>query len=117
MSAALFWLIPAREAWALYLFAAVFGFAQGGMGPSQSPLVATLFGLRSHGLILGVTDLGFLTGSAIGPLLAGYIFDVTDSYQLAFFICAAVSIAGIIMLAPLKPIKGENYQNEAHSDI
>jgi len=116
MSAALFWLVSAREAWAFYLFAAVFGFAQGGMGPSQSPLVATLFGLRSHGLILGVTDLGFLTGSAIGPLLAGYIFDVTDSYQLAFFICAAVSIAGIILLIPLKPIKDGHSQNEEHSN-
>ena len=107
MSASLFWLLPATEVWKFYLFAAAFGFAQGGMGPSESPLVATLFGMRSHGLILGLADFGFLTGSAIGPLLAGYIFDVDGSYQSAFFACAAIAIAGVVLIALLKPIRDE----------
>ena len=54
MSAALFWLMPATEAWMLYLFAAVFGFGYGGCATSESPLVAELFGLSSHGLIMGL---------------------------------------------------------------
>ena len=43
MAAALFWLVPATEAWTLYLFAAVFGFASGGCVMSESPLVAGAF--------------------------------------------------------------------------
>ncbi|UCD28970.1 MAG: MFS transporter, partial [Planctomycetota bacterium] len=43
---AFFWLVPATEAWMLFLFAATFGFAQGGMGTAESPLVAEIFGLR-----------------------------------------------------------------------
>jgi len=105
MAAASFWLIPAAETWALYLLAAVLGFAAGGGAMSESPLVAELFGLRSHGLILGVTSFGYCIGAATGPLLAGYIFDVTSSYNLAFLACAAASIVGLLLSAILRPTK------------
>jgi len=105
-SVALFWLVPATEIWKLYLFAAIFGFAYGGCGASEAPLVAELFGLRSHGLILGVINLGFTIGGSLGPLIAGYIFDITGSYQLAFLIGAIVGIVGFILAAVLRPIKG-----------
>ena len=106
VSAALFWLVPATEIWQLYLFAAVFGFAYGGCAACEAPLVAALFGLRSHGLVLGVINLGFTIGGSVGPLMAGYIFDVTGSYQLAFLISAAVGIVGFILAAVLRPIRG-----------
>jgi len=106
MAATLFWLVPARELWALYLFAVVFGFAFGGCATSESPLVAGLFGLRSHGLILGVINLfGFTFGAAVGPLIGGYIFDSTSSYQLAFIVCGALSVAGLILTVLLSPVE------------
>ncbi len=107
ISAALFWLIPATPVWQLYLFAVIFGFASGGMGSSQSPIIARLFGLSSHGLILGVIVLGFTTGGAVGPFLTGYIFDVTGSYQLAFLVGAAISVVGLILAVILRPISAE----------
>jgi len=103
--AALLWLVPARELWMLYLFAVIFGFAVGGMAASESPLVAGLFGLTSHGLIYGVAHLGFTAGAAVGPVAAGYIFDLTGNYQVAFLVCAAFSIVGIILAAILRPTK------------
>jgi MFS family permease len=105
MAATLLWLVSATELWTLFLFAAVFGFAFGSCVTPQSPLVAELFGLRSHGLILGLTSLGFCLGAAVGPFVAGYIFDVTTSYQVAFLICAAISIIGLILTVFLKPTK------------
>jgi MFS family permease len=106
MTAALFWLVPAKELWALYLSVVVFGFAIGGCATSESPLVAGLFGLRSHGLILGVINLlGFIFGAAVGPLIAGYIFDIASSYQLAFIICAALSVVGLILTVLLSPLQ------------
>ena len=106
MAAALFWLVPNKEVWGLYLFAAVFGFAFGGCATSESPLVAGLFGLSSHGLILGVMNvLGFTLGAAIGPVVAGHIFDVTSSYELAFIICAAMSVVGLILTVLLSPLQ------------
>jgi len=99
----LVWLIPIRELWTLYLFAIVFGLGLGGMGTSESPLVARLFGLTSHGLIYGVTGLGFTIGGAVGPVIIGYICDITASYQGAFIACAALGIVGCILLVVLKP--------------
>ena len=110
MAAALLWLVPATETWMLYLFAVVYGFASAGPGASASPLVAGLFGLSSHGLILGVTGLGNTTGGAIGPFLAGYIFDVTGSYQVAFLVCAAIAVLGLILTVVLRPITGKSGQ-------
>ena len=104
-AAALFWLVPAREEWALYLFAVAFGFAFGGMGAAESPLIARLFGVNSHGLIYGVIHIGFTVGSALGPYLTGYIFDITGTYQVAFLLCAALAITSLIIAAVLRPTR------------
>jgi len=105
MVGALFLLMPARELWMLYIFAVIFGFAFGGIGTVESPLVAGLFGLSSHGLIYGVVHVGFTVGASVGPLLAGHIFDLTLSYQGAFWSCAAVGVVGIVLALILRPTK------------
>jgi MFS family permease len=105
MTGTLVWQMFAGEEWALYVFSIFFGLAIGGMGTSESPLAARFFGLRSHGLIFGVLGLGYTIGSAIGPAIVGYIFDVTASYQLAFLVCAASSLIGLVLALSLKPIK------------
>ena len=104
-SAAMFWLMSGTELWKLYLFAVVFGFAYGGAVASESPLAATLFGLTSHGSILGVFNFVGTLGASLGPFLAGYIFDTTSSYQVAFLISAGVAILGLIFSVVLMPIK------------
>jgi len=107
IAAAYFWLTPAAEAWQLYLFSSVIGFACGGCVALQPSLVAGLFGLKSHGLLFGIAGLGHTTGAALGGFLAGYIFDVTGSYQTVFIICAAVAIIGLILTAALHPLSTE----------
>jgi MFS family permease len=102
MSAALIWLVPARTAWMLFSITGIFGFAYGGCAVSHSPLIAELFGLRSHGLIFGVFGISVMVGGAFGPLLAGYVFDVTNSYQMAFLLCAVISFAGMVLTAFLR---------------
>jgi cyanate permease len=37
--------------------------------------------------------MGSAAGSAIGPLMAGYLFDHTGSYMLAFTIAAGCGVA------------------------
>jgi len=105
ISVALFCLVPATEIWMLYLFAVVYGFATAGAGVSMSPLVAHLFGLSAHGLIFGVICLVYTIGGALGPFVAGYIFDVTNSYQVAFLVCAAISTVALILTLVLRPAK------------
>jgi MFS family permease len=82
--------------WAFFVLAVMIGFSQGGVGSSQSPLIASLFGLRSHGLIFGFLGIGSTFGAAVGPLLTGYIYDRTGSYHWALLMCAAASLISLI---------------------
>ncbi len=104
-AAALFWLFAAKEIWMLYLFAVIFGFAYGGQVAVQSPLVAELFGTNSHGVILGSITVGTTLGGAAGPFLAGRIFDVSNSYNLAFLICGVLATIGFILVSLLRPTR------------
>lgn len=94
---ALFFLLICKEVWMFFLFFILLGLGNGGVAATISPLTAELFGLRSHGLIFGTLGLGYTIGAAIGPLVAGYTFDVTDSYQIAFIVSAAVGVVGLIL--------------------
>jgi len=95
MGLSLVWLIPSHSEWSLYLFSIAFGFAYGGMQVLFSPLVAELFGTRSHGVILATGALVGSIGAAIGPIVAGYIFDALGSYTVAFVICAMLAFTGL----------------------
>ncbi|GAH33971.1 unnamed protein product, partial [marine sediment metagenome] len=86
----------------LYLFAVIFGFGYGGLAALMSPVPAELFGLRSLGTIVGAVMCSFTIGGAIGPVLAGSIFDMTGSYNSAFLTCVAVGVTGIILSALLR---------------
>ena len=105
MSAAILCLMPAKMVWLIFILAGLFGFANGACVASQSPLVALLFGLSSHGVILGFLAFGFTTGGAFGPWLSGIIFDIAGSYGLAFLMCTAVSLTGLVLALFLKPKK------------
>ena len=87
--AAFLWLQVAREAWMLYLFAAVYGVAHGSFFTLISPTVARLFGISSHGVLLGIVLFSGNFGGAVGPVVAGYIFDLTSSYHVVFLLLAA----------------------------
>jgi MFS family permease len=67
--------------------------------------VAGLFGTRSHGLIFGIVIFSSTIGGAIGPVLAGHMFDLTGSYQMVFMVLAALSIIGLILTVSLRPIR------------
>ncbi len=90
---ALGWLLVAREAWALYLFAVIFGIGQGGIMPLQMMVTAELFGLKALGMLGGAVMMLGYAGMAVGPIVAGGIFDATGSYQTAFLICVILGVA------------------------
>ncbi len=99
---ALFLVASAGTLSILYLFAILFGFAFGACVTCESPLVADLFGLRSHGLLLGIAACGFTFGGGAGPFVTGYIFDFAGKYQAAFLLCAIVSCTGLLLAWLLK---------------
>ena len=46
--------------------------------------VPDVFGTRALGAILGVLNLGWRLGAAIGPAAAGFLYDLTGSYAIPF---------------------------------
>lgn len=99
---AFLWIQFAKELWMLYLFAVIFGFAYGGLVVLESPMTAELFGMKAHGAILGVVHFGATIGGAISPVLTGRLFDITGSYQSAFWLFAGFSVAGLILASLLR---------------
>jgi MFS family permease len=65
-------------------FVVLFGLGLGGGAVLIPLLVGECFGLRAFGKILGIVMISATVGGAVGPVLTGYIFDVTGSYSLAF---------------------------------
>jgi len=105
LSATLFWLSTTTRVWPLYTFAIIYSLGYGGFVALQSPMVAELFGLGSHGVIMGSIAFGSTIGGAVGPVLSGYLFDVTSSYSQAFLLCAILAVIGLILVWLLRPIK------------
>lgn len=108
MMLSLFWLQVAGDLWTLILIAVAFGFSHGGLATMESPMVANIFGMRSHGTILGLVFFCDTIGGATGPFLAGYLFDVTRNYHVAFLLCAILgttNLAAVLLLRPLKDLK------------
>jgi MFS family permease len=46
------------------------------------------FGVRAIGAVMGVLSLGWRCGAALGPTVAGFIYDALGSYVLAFALAA-----------------------------
>lgn len=106
MSVSLIWLLIAHEIWMFHLFAIVFGFAYGNLVVLESPLAADLFGLGSLGILIGGVEFVSCGLSAPSTVIAGYIYDITNSYQLAFLLTTLVSVTGTMLALSLSRIKG-----------
>jgi MFS family permease len=69
----------------LYVISAVFGLFQGGIVPSYAIIVREYFPAKEAGARIGIILMASLLGMALGGWMSGYIFDLTGSYQAAFF--------------------------------
>jgi MFS family permease len=91
------------EAWHLIPFLLFLGPAYGGPIPLRFALQGDYFGTKAFALISGLM---MLPGTLIGffsPVFAGWMFDTTGSYRLAFLILAAITAAGIPFILLARP--------------
>jgi MFS family permease len=70
----------------LWLHSCFFGLTWGARGPAITAKTADLFPGPQLGTILGAITIGTGLGSAAGSWLAGWSFDLTGSYRLAFIL-------------------------------
>ena len=84
-----------------WFFCLLFGLGYGGVRAPTKLLLAELFGLRSLGKPLGIMTGAEAIFGGGGNLLTGRLFDATGSYETAFKLMAACSIASVILMAML----------------
>jgi MFS family permease len=106
MAGSLVWLMFTIQVWGLYLSAALFGFAWGGQAVIRMTLIAEVYGVASLGTIFGILEFISQLGAIIGPLSAGWLFDLTGQYVVAFMVAAMISVVGLAAIFALKPVVG-----------
>jgi MFS family permease len=85
----------------IWFYAIILGFGSGGWLPTMAMLVNVNFGLAAYGAIFGMITLVQSVGGAVGPPFAGYMFDITGSYQqpfVIFVVLYAIALAAMLLV-------------------
>ncbi|TAK79927.1 MAG: MFS transporter [Dehalococcoidia bacterium] len=77
-------------------FSVLHGIAWGTRGPMMQAIRADYFGRTHFGAISGWSTAITTIGPLLGPIIAGVLYDWTDSYRLGFTVVALMAAAGSI---------------------
>jgi len=95
---------PASPQAIIWLYAIMMGVGAGSWLPTMSMLISTNFGLTAYATIYSIVAFAWSTGMAIGPLMAGRMYDTMGTYHWAFIICAVLCVVAILaVLAVRRP--------------
>lgn len=92
----------------LYVTSGLFGLFQGGIVPMYAVIIRQFLPPREAGVRISLVLMATVLGMACGGLAAGYIFDATGSYRLAFLhgflwnIVNLVLVSGLILWPKLR---------------
>lgn len=91
--------------WAWYVMVTTYGLSIGLLAPTLPAVYGDLFAGRNLGGIIGFINMGFGLGGAVGPLVAGYVYDLVENYTAAFLMILGGAIAIIIFIWIIAPRK------------
>ena len=111
---ALLLLLNARSIETIFAFSVLFGLSFGGQVVLNPLTWANYYGRDFLGTILGVVQPFTMIASAVGPLFAGYVYDVTKSYQRAFFTFLLGFLLGAGFMYLAKPPSKRNQLTHSH---
>jgi MFS family permease len=81
----------------------IYSLAYGGLAALQEPIRADYFGTRAFATIQGMSRSVVTAGTFLGPIIAGFFYDVTKSYTIAFGVFALVSLMATLLMFFAKP--------------
>jgi sugar phosphate permease len=82
----------------LWLYALVGGWGIGGLPALQAIVIAQSFGRRSYGTVAGLLNPMNNIAAAVAVPFAGYMFDLTGTYVLAFGIVVGATVVSSVSL-------------------
>lgn len=90
--------------WHVILALLFYAPSYGGLATMMFAMRAEYFGRKAFATIQGFMGSVLVLGTVSGPIYAGWIFDVTQSYRIAFLTFAVASLAAIfLILAARRP--------------
>jgi MFS transporter, OFA family, oxalate/formate antiporter len=81
----------------------IYSLAYGGLAALQEPIRADYFGTKAFATIQGMSRSVTTAGTFLGPIIAGFFYDLTKSYAVAFAIFAVVSLGSAFCMFLAKP--------------
>ena len=84
------------------IYAILYGLGYGARGPILVALRGEFFGPKNFATIMGLSQPIMMIGSFVGPIAAGFAYDVQGSYITVFTIIAAVNLIGAILVFFIK---------------
>jgi MFS family permease len=100
-------LISGQAMWSLWLFTLLFS-ALDASFPVSWATVGDFFGRKHFGTIRGTMSFFYMWGGALGPIIAGYVYDRAESYISVLWGLVAVLISASFLTALLiKPWKNK----------
>ncbi|CDP50426.1 MFS transporter [Paradevosia shaoguanensis] len=109
---ALFMLFPVTEVTA-YMFAGAMGLLWLSTVPPTAGLVTVFFGARYMGMLYGIAFLSHQIGSFVGVWLGGYVFDVTGSYNLVWYLGVLLGLASAAVHLPIREMAAPLFRGPA----
>ena len=100
-AATVFMLFWSQEAWAFYMFAAVFGIGFGGEWTGYLVINRQYYGEGPMGTIYGWQTTGALMGHAVATALAGLVIYATGSFNMVMALSVGFSAVGVLVIALL----------------
>lgn len=89
----------------IYLGAIIIGFNYGANFSLFPSATGDFYGTRNLGVNYGLVFTSYGVGGLIGPIMAGYVFDVTGSYEMAFLVAGVLAIIAALISIALRPPK------------
>ncbi len=102
-AAALLFLAVAESTVTIFLSIVLFGMTIGNLLMLQPLLIAERFGVRDYPRIFGRSQFVTVFGVAGGPLLLGWLYDVSGSYRVPYLAASACCVVGVGVIAMAGP--------------
>jgi MFS family permease len=94
-------LLVAHEAWAFHLFAVLFAIGQAGEVPTFPIINRQYYGNAPQGALYGWQNIGNGLGMGLGPVIGGFLWDLTGDYAAAVgmsFVFSLVGLSAVLLL-------------------
>ncbi len=85
----------------ILVFASGMGFLWLGTVPLTSGLIGQIFGVRYLSTLFGIVFFSHQIGAFLGVWLGGYIFDVTGSYDIVWYVSIALGVLSALLHWPI----------------